>query len=275
MSFRLAARARRISTARLTVFERASGASVLFEDRYAALLSGEGGEVAPADLATVTSLADTLAIRTRAIDAWLEKPSWPPVRTTRRQVVLLGTGGLDTRSYRLGLGQSCKIFEVEPDMAILANKRKVMADAGVRPRTAVVDVNADPSDAKLCSKALLDAGLDPNVPTRWVVEGPFTNGATLDLGTVLPMASSIGGTPASALAAQVLEPAWSEQFLPSSMQPPQGLASSVSAVLDTARAAGWREKRTLRHDDLLSTFGRAPHPAFALIFADADTDPSL
>ena len=90
MSFRLVARARRISTARLTVFERASGASVLFEDRYAALLSGEGGEVAPADLATVTSLADTLAIRTRAIDAWLEKPSWPPVRTTRRQGVLLG-----------------------------------------------------------------------------------------------------------------------------------------------------------------------------------------
>ena len=59
----------------------------------------------PEAAAARAALADVMAVRSRAIDRWLETPSWPPVRTTRRQIVLLG-GGLDTRAYRLGLGQS-------------------------------------------------------------------------------------------------------------------------------------------------------------------------
>lgn len=267
-----------ISSARLAVWERDRFANQsLFEDRYAALLA-EKDDLPSTAHGIVSSLADTMAIRTRAIDAWLEKPSWPPVRTTRRQVVILGSAGLDTRSYRLGLGQATTIYEVEPTSDILANKREVLADAGVRQRTMVVDVCGDPAEPRACEAALLAAGFDPRVPTRWVVEGPLTGGdgvAPPDYMSTFQLASRIGGTPASALAAQVLQPDWAKQF---TKEPCPGIIAPgglvpLATVLDAARSAGWREKRTMRQADFKETFGRGAHESFALIFADADTDP--
>jgi methyltransferase (TIGR00027 family) len=86
-------------------------------------------------------------VRTRFLDNWLERPHWPPVRTTRRQVCLLGAG-MDTRAYRLGLGSSTTIFEVE-DADLLELKHAVLAKAGHRPRSRVIPCAADTQDPQV------------------------------------------------------------------------------------------------------------------------------
>ena len=231
----------------------------------------------PEAAAARAALADVMAVRSRSIDRWLETPSWPPVRTTRRQIVLFHSA-LDTKAYRLGLGQSMKIFEVDADAALLARKREVLDRHGHVPRTATVDVGASPTEPRACATALLAAGFDPRVPTRWVVAGPLLDGIGASAGAsaaLFEIASELGSTPASGLAAQVLEPAWVDHLAALGMPAPPASAelSPLDASLDACRRAGWREKRTLRQADFASAYGRTPHEAFALLFADADSDP--
>ena len=260
---RLATAASTLRDAHCVLWELQSPAPLLV-DPYTPLLLDE--QTATPDAAS--SLADVVAVRTRAIDSWLEKPSWPPVRTTRRQIVLLNAA-YDTRAYRLGLGQSMRIFEVDADASLLSRKREVLSARGFAPRTAVVDVAADPHD---CSDALLAAGFDPRIPTRWVLEAPVASAAASR--QLFAMASELASTPASGLAAQVLEPSWAAHLatlgLPS---PPADDSATLEAALDDCRAAGWREKRTWRRPDFEAAYKRSPHEAFALIFAEADSDP--
>jgi methyltransferase (TIGR00027 family) len=245
-------------------------------DPYAHVLAGGVPEALPHG--AIQGIADVVAVRTRAVDAWLEKPSWPPVRTARRQIVLLGAG-FDTRAYRLGLGQSTVLFEVDEDVLGRAHKRSVLASAGHKPRTAVVDVTASLTDTKACAAALLAAGFDTTVPTRWVIDGPPLLGGTNPpaTGALFEMASNLGGTPASGLAAQILSPAWADHLRTLGMTAAQSAADGgllpLEETLADAQRAGWREKRTLRRSDFGAIYGREPHESFALLFADADPDP--
>lgn len=185
--------------------------SALFVDRTTEALLRGFAPSAPLP-SPPQALVDLVAVRTRAVDAWLETPTWPPVRTTERQVVLLNAG-LDSRAYRLGLGRRTTIFEVEAahdgGKELLELKRAVLDDAGHNRRTRTVDVLTDVGDPDRCAAALLDAGLDPSVPTRWVLEGPLvplgasTSRSFAAVGELFAMASERAGSPASGLASQV------------------------------------------------------------------------
>ena len=254
---------------RAALFDLSSPAPLL-HDPYLPLVAKPAELGEPTEF--LTTVADVIGVRTRAIDSWLEKPSWPPVRTTKRQIVLLNAG-LDTRAYRLGLGQSMTLFEVEHDEALIALKRSTLSAAGHEPRNVVVDVTASPSVPEDCAKALLKAGFNPEIPTRWVAQGPLLQGQA-NVAELFAMAGVNGGTPASGLAAQVLEPSWAAELkeLGFTMEGAEHLMS-IDEALDAAKAAGWREKRTLRQADFANDFVRSPSAAFALIFADADSDP--
>ena len=224
-------------------------------------------------------LIDVVAVRTRAMDAWLETPSWPPVRTTKRQIVILGAA-TDTRAFRLGLGQHTTIFEID-EGKLLERKREALSERQ-RQRTKSVHVHANPHDVHACSQALVDAGLDARIPTRWVFEGPL-----LDLESAPPpealfaLAQTCASSPASGIGAAILDPGWaltvagliscgagSEQ-----QSSDARCLSRINPTLDLARKSGWREHRTLRRDDLVSLYKRDLPDAFALMFADADPDP--
>ena len=222
-------------------------------------------------------IAAIMDARTFAIDRWLESQSWPPVRTTRRQIVLVDAG-YDTRAYRLGLGQQARIFEVEADASLLSRKRKILSAAGRAPRAKVMDVITSASDTHACAKALLAAGFDPRVPTRWVLQGPLVEHleAAPKVSKMLTMASAHGSAPASGVAAQVLQPAWADFLaragMPSPPQRSSGAFGTVGETLEACHLAGWREKRTLHSSDFADMYGRVLHDAFALIFADADPE---
>ena len=219
-------------------------------------------------------LVDLVAVRTRAIDAWLEQPTWPPTRTTQRQIVLL-CAGLDARAYRLGLGQQTTIFEVEADGHLLRAKRDAMA--GARLRTRIVDVEADCSDVSQTAKALRAAGLNASVPTRWVYEGPLTSLAGLPApNSLFELAAECASAPGSRIAAALAEPAWEHatKALGGKDVGQFACLATVAESLEQARIAGWREKRTMRRADVAEMYHRDTHESCALLFAEADPDGS-
>lgn len=83
------------------------------------------------------------------------------------QVVILGAG-LDSRAYRLGLGEDVRFFEV--DRAPMHQfKTRVLDGLGATPTCVRVPVVADVTDG--LRRPLLAAGFDPAVPTAWAAEG--------------------------------------------------------------------------------------------------------
>ena len=163
-----------------------------------------------------------LAVRTRAIDDWLEAPHplWqdpssgrtaghtaPP----RRQIVSLGAG-MCTRPYRLGAAalSGAVVFEVD-DGSLLGSKRRALAANGHAPfpSSSVVNVPADAADAAAVGEALAAAGLDENLPTAWVAEGLLEYLAPEPChGALFAMAKERGGAPGSRFIAQVRQLSW-------------------------------------------------------------------
>jgi methyltransferase (TIGR00027 family) len=84
-----------------------------------------------------------------------------------RQIVMLGAG-LDTHAFRLGLPASVHLFEIDlPEL--FAFKERVLQEQGAVPscRRSVV-----PADLRgNWSAALLEAGFQATIPTRWVDGG--------------------------------------------------------------------------------------------------------
>ena len=223
-------------------------------------------------------IVDLVAVRTRAIDAWLEQPTWPPVRTTKRQIVVLGAAS-DTRAFRMGLGQQATIFEVAADSSLLDWKRSVLAES-FRQRTAVVSVQADLCDAEATGNALMAAGLDSKVPTKWVLEGPLTMLAGAPAaGSLFAMAAQCSSAPGSAIAASLLEPAYAAYAAAlggdahSESGRPAPCLAPVEVTLEHVRRAGWREKRIVREADVVTTYARELPASVALVFAESDPDP--
>lgn len=223
---------------------------------------------------------DILAVRTRMLDSWLERPSWPPLRTTRRQTVLLGAG-MDSRAYRLGFSRYVHtVFEVDADVDVLRAKHEALTAAGYSPRCRVELVGADVADAAGLERGLLAAGFDPSLPTRWLAEGLLEYLPPPAHAELFRLASRLGGTAGSAIAAQVLEPAFAEhvQSVMASAAPegappaalPYAQLGSVGDTLGALRAAGWENVRSTDHAELRATTGRDTHPGFHLVYADAD-----
>ncbi|GLU48167.1 SAM-dependent methyltransferase [Nocardiopsis ansamitocini] len=108
-------------------------------------------------------IADTIIIKTRFLDEFLEQAS----AAGCRQTVLLAAG-LDTRAFRLPWPPGQRVFELDLP-GLLDFKEAVLADAGARPTCERTVVRADLRDD--WPGALLAAGFDPRRPTVWLAEG--------------------------------------------------------------------------------------------------------
>ncbi|GAA2687365.1 MULTISPECIES: SAM-dependent methyltransferase [Actinosynnema] len=102
-------------------------------------------------------------LRTRVFDDHLLEVA----RAGTRQVVLVAAG-LDARALRLDWPPGTAVFEVDREH-VLGFKQRVLDDAGAHPTARRVPV---PTDLEAdWPSALLAAGLSPDQPTAWLVEG--------------------------------------------------------------------------------------------------------
>lgn len=102
-------------------------------------------------------------IRTRFFDDYLLGAAGSGVR----QVVLVASG-LDTRAYRLAWPDGVRLFEVDlPE--VLAFKRRVLRRQGAVARCERRIVPADLRED--WAAAVIEAGLRPDEPTAWLLEG--------------------------------------------------------------------------------------------------------
>ncbi|RCV51917.1 SAM-dependent methyltransferase [Marinitenerispora sediminis] len=151
-----------IASARATESERADR---LFRDPLAAgFLAAATGEGPVPALETVRHpMEHYFAIRTRLFDDYL-------LRACARgcgQVVVLGAG-LDTRAFRLPWPAGVRLFELDLPH-VFGFKEPVVAAAGAVPACERVTVPADLGGD--WAAALRAAGLRPDLPTAWLIEG--------------------------------------------------------------------------------------------------------
>ncbi len=134
----------------------------LVDDPWAADLAGPEGMAWLAGRPEGSVLP--IVIRTRYFDDWLRAMA---IEGPLRQVVLLGAG-LDTRAWRLPWPAGVVVYELDR-AEVLEAKADILARAGAEP---TCDRRAVPADlASDWGPVLGDAGLDPAVPTAWLVEG--------------------------------------------------------------------------------------------------------
>ena len=215
---------------------------------------------------------DVTVMRTRALDRWLERPTWPPVRTTRRQTVLFGAAA-DTRPYRFGFSRYVQtVFEVDADEALLKAKHEAIAAAGFAPRCDVRIVGCDLSDTKAIEARLVAAGYDPLLPTRWVGEALEYAAQPAAL---FALANRMGGRPGSGCAATLLDPSFAARLTAlaegaDAVQPYVEDLPSVGSVLASMRNAGWVNVRNLTREELSEACGgRAVPGALHVVVGDA------
>ncbi|KAL1498835.1 hypothetical protein AB1Y20_014137 [Prymnesium parvum] len=212
-----------------------------------------------------------LSVRTRFLDEWIERPAWPPVRTTKRQIVLLGAG-MDTRAYRLGLSMhTTTLFEVDGDIELLNTKHDVLEAAGYRARVPIVRCAADVSDVSALSKVLTEGGLDPTVPTRWVAEGLLEYLAPECHAPLFQLAARLGGARGSGFAAQVLEPSFGDHVESLGVELPYQRLVPVDDVLVDLVSAGWGQIHAFSAPYFESKYSRRPHDGFSIVVASAES----
>lgn len=216
---------------------------------------------------------EILAVRTRVLDDWLARvlASRKSNSSQSQQVVLLGAG-MDTRAYRVPLGDAT-VVEVDSDAEVLAAKRQVLSLAGAKPTCGrVLSVQADLADAAASVAALASAGLSCTVPTHWVLEGLVEYLPRERHGALFAMAARLGGAPGSTIAVQVLEESWAQRLAELGVALPYASelrpASETMAMLEEA---GWAPLQVLRRADFEELHpGRTPHPGFTMAFATRD-----
>lgn len=141
----------------------------LFDDPYAAaFLTAAGADAStepdPASDSLAAGLTWHVLIRTRFYDDCLLAACEDDVR----QVVLIAAG-LDTRAFRLPWPAGVRVFELDlPPM--LAFKDRVLGAADAVPRCERFALPADMARDDWPAR-LVEAGLDPDAPTAWLVEG--------------------------------------------------------------------------------------------------------
>ena len=208
------------------------------------------------------------ATQTRVIDRWLEEPTWPPPETTRKQIVMVGDP-LCGRSHRLGIGRATTIFHVgDADLpALLDKKHAELKRRGVGRRCDVVA--AVVTDGSVAA-ALERAGLDADVPTKWIFAmGALEADSPRSAANSFAMAAALGGAPGSAIAAVCIEPAFAALLGADAPQYPTEVRPAEEVLAD-ARAAGWYNTRLLGPDAIAERCAwRRPPDGVRLLFADA------
>ena len=215
-----------------------------------------------------TQLHDLYATQTRVLDRWLEEPTWPPPETTRKQIVMVGDP-LCGRSHRLGIGRATTIFHVgDADLpALLDLKHAELKRRGVGRRC---DVVAAVVGGDGVAAALERAGLDADVPTKWVFAmRALEADSPMSAANSFAMAAALGGAPGSAIAAVCLEPAFAKLLGADAPQYPTEVRPAEEVLAD-ARAAGWYNTRLLGPDAIAERCaGRRPPDGVRVLFADA------
>lgn len=167
-------------TARIVAAKRAieqSHPTPLFKDPYAAVLAGEEVEnlltkwrntaqKQGRDFAEVViKRTRYIAVRTRFFDDLLQSAS-PQLPVP--QIVLLGAG-LDTRAYRFSWPPNTHLYEVDAP-TLLNEKTRVLETVTPGCYHHLIPGDLEQPQAKWVS-GLLEAGLNPNQPTIWLLEG--------------------------------------------------------------------------------------------------------
>lgn len=134
----------------------------LFTDPFAAKLAGESGRRMLEAAVAATGEQSTLQIvvRTRFWDDALLRAA----RTTPQIAIL--AAGMDARAYRLPWPDGTTLYELDQPEVIGA-KAGLLADD--EPRCHRVAVGIDLADD--WPRSVRSAGLDPHIPTTWLIEG--------------------------------------------------------------------------------------------------------
>ena len=169
----------------------------LFRDPYAAAFLAAapavfdiGGRGAVACLGGLSSAGAAFwshaVIRTRFFDDYLLAATGQGIR----QVVLLAAG-LDTRAFRLDWPAGVRLFEL--DLAgVLDFKRRVLDERAAKPRCDRRPVAADLRTD--WAAPLARAGLRPDQPTAWLLEGLLIY---LSADEVIDLLTTLGGLSAT------------------------------------------------------------------------------
>ncbi len=133
----------------------------LIVDPFAERLAGEEGFALAKQAIQEVGENPVIAFRTRYIDDHFQKA----LDTGVRQIVILAAG-MDSRAYRCTFPEGTSLFEVDrPE--VLSYKQKKMHN--IKPQCERKAVAVDLRDD--WSEPLLRAGMNPQKPTLWLVEG--------------------------------------------------------------------------------------------------------
>ncbi|WP_433036999.1 class I SAM-dependent methyltransferase [Actinomycetospora sp. CA-053990] len=194
------------TTARLTAASRARDsrrADRLVDDPLASVLAGAQGE----EMLAQAEAGDVIPVRTR----WFDDRLRAAVASGVDQVVLVAAG-MDTRAWRLGLGPTTLLVEVDrPEL--LALKADLLATAPP-PDATRVPVGADLTTA--WDDDVLAAGIDPARPVCWVVEGLLQYLAADDVDRLLDRITALSA-PGSHLLIDVVGQALLDLLAPTPM----------------------------------------------------------
>ncbi len=205
-----------IETARWAAAQRAresERADRLFSDPLARALAGEEGMTAlrlseqynPRHEET----ASYISIRIRLFDEVAQQAAAAGIR----QIVLVAAG-MDARAYRLAWPEGTTVYELDhPEL--LAAKEEILRREGSAPTCRRVTLGTDLQHA--WAQRLVDAGLVPQQPSVWIVEGLFYYLETAAVHHVLAEISSIAA-PGSVLvtdlvSASLLSSPWMKPVL--------------------------------------------------------------
>jgi methyltransferase (TIGR00027 family) len=165
-------------TALLTAAARAEESArpdPLFLDPFAKELAGSGGHRLLLSFGEL--LGAVVAVRTRFFDESI----CGAIADGVRQVVVLGAG-LDTRPYRLPC-LSSEVLWLEVDFAsVLDYKRGILKSE--MPRCTLQSVALDIRDPGLIAR-LVEAGLEVDLRTLWIIEGVFHYLEEREVGEIL------------------------------------------------------------------------------------------
>lgn len=150
-------------TAAARALETERGDRANFRDPFArSLAAPRGFELLEKNRGS--GLTPFIAIRTRYLD---ESITQILADDDIRQIVFVAAG-MDTRPFRLDWPDDATVYEVDFP-ALLAEKRRRLAELGAQPRVTRQEVAVDLRREWL--PELEQAGFDPGRPTLWIVEG--------------------------------------------------------------------------------------------------------
>jgi methyltransferase (TIGR00027 family) len=134
----------------------------LFTDPFAGRLAGQAGAEMLARMVDAVGEQSTtqIVVRTRFWDEALLRAT-----DTVKQVVIVAAG-LDARAFRLPWPTGTTVFELDQQQVIAAKAERM---AGVKARCRRVALGVDLADD--WPDALRSAGLDPDAPSVWLIEG--------------------------------------------------------------------------------------------------------